>query len=95
MYDVLGDSYMGFALVPGFRKLGKRYREQVWDHGSKSRAVLRLRQMFRDKTIAIVDEGAETLALRAEMLAFREKILPSGVLSYGARDVHTMTAWRS
>src|SRR5262249_53915867 len=48
VHDVFGDSYMAYALEPAFQKHGLRYRPLVWSHESKSRAVLRLRQYFRD-----------------------------------------------
>lgn len=84
-HDIFGDSYMAFALEPAFRKHGLRYVPQVWSNDSKSRAVLRLRQYFREKSL-LIEDGNEADALKSELLAFREKVLPSGVLSYGARS---------
>lgn len=81
---VLGDSYMTFSHEPEFRKHDLRYTEIVWTNESKGRGVLRLRQWFRERSLAIEDT-AEGRKLRDELLAFREKILPSGAITYGAR----------
>lgn len=84
VYDVFGDSYMAYALEPAFKKHGLRYVPLVWSNESKSRAVLRLRQYFRDKIVAL-ESCEEADRLKSELLAFKEKVLPSGALSYGAR----------
>jgi hypothetical protein len=85
VHDVFGDSFMAFSVAPELQKHGLRYRELVWTNESKSRGVLRARQLCREQGIAI-EESDEGRKLRGELFAFREKILPSGVVTYGARS---------
>lgn len=79
---VWGDSYGAAYAKNALLKYGILYSELTWNAESKARAVYRIRSLLADDAL-VIPPSAEML--RNEMLAFQEKISPSGVASYAAR----------
>lgn len=81
---VLGDQYQQFFLTAGLARSRVAYVPMTWTTETKATAVARVRQLFREGTL-VIEPGDEADALRRELLTFQERILPSGIVSYGAR----------
>jgi hypothetical protein len=84
VHEVVGDQYQAYFLDGAFSRQAVRYVEQPWTSESKTTAVTTLRRWMRDGSI-LIEQTAEGEALRRELLAFEEKLGPSGVFTYGAR----------
>jgi hypothetical protein len=81
---VFGDQYMAYLLTAGLARHRIAYHPMLWSAETKAAAVARVRQWFREGTI-VIEPGEEADALRRELLNFQERILPSGIIGYGAR----------
>lgn len=82
---VFGDQYGAYLLEAGFARRGLRYVALPWTNESKASAVSQLRRWFRERSIVLDVDDDQGAALRRELLAFEERLLPSGLSSYGAR----------
>ena len=82
-----GDQFAAWSWESDFRRHGVRYVSHNWDNPSKGEAIVRLRQMIRERTL-IIEPGEHADALVDESRRFVEKILPSGLSSFGARTGH-------
>jgi len=76
-----GDQRESLSLQSLFSQNGITYTPIPWTSASKPRAVEIVRRWLTDDQIALPNH----LVLKREMLAFQEKILPSGQLSFTGR----------
>lgn len=79
--DVFGDCYIEPMAIKELRRFGIRYHGQKWSNESKARAVYRIRQLMADEALILPNHEK----LIAEALAFQERILPSGAVTFNAR----------
>lgn len=83
---VHGDQYGAWSWSSDLRKHGLAFEEHAWSAPTKTDAVLRARQLLRERRLVIDPSlGPQTDALVSEARTFEEKIMPSGVISFGAR----------
>ncbi len=81
---VIGDGYQRFFLAAGLARHRLGYIALDWSSGSKASSVARLKQVLREDRV-IIHPGEEARKLRRELIEFQERILPSGIVGYGAR----------
>jgi hypothetical protein len=79
--EVHADQREALMLEAEFRKSGLRYRIHDWTSASKPAAVERVRRWFQQDQLLLPKHDK----LRRELLAFEEKIAPSGQFTFGAR----------
>lgn len=65
------------------RKLA--YYVHPWTATSKPEAVERVRRWLANRTLALCDGQPKSPRVRSELLAFEERITPSGAFTFGAR----------
>lgn len=83
---VHGDQFGAWGWASELRRRGLAFVEHPWTAPAKTDAILRMRQLLRDGDLVIDPEiGIEARKLIAEAQTFEERILPSGILSFGAR----------
>ena len=78
---VHADQRESLMLEAAFRKAGLKYVIHDWTASSKPAAVELVRRWLVDGALLLPDHSA----LRREMLAFEERITPSGAFTFGAR----------
>jgi hypothetical protein len=84
--DVHGDQYGAWNWSSDLRKRALRFHEHAWTSPSKNDAMLRLRQLVRERKLVILPSlGSEAEAIVDEGRTFVERVLPSGVLGFGGR----------
>ena len=94
---VIGDQHSSYALEGMFKGQGVGFTSVAWTNPNKVAAVERIKRWFRDQQIILPEPTPGTPAARLleELLAFEEKLLPSGTTTYGARrgghDDHAAT----
>jgi hypothetical protein len=76
-----GDQREALLLESGFRKRGVTYHSHDWTSASKPVAVETVRRWLADGRIALPSHEK----LRKELLAFSEKVTPSGQLSFSGK----------
>ena len=79
--SVFADQRESLMLASAFSKRKLSYEVCDWTSASKPEAVERVRTWLRDGTIALCKHDR----LRTELLAFEERITPSGAFTFGAR----------
>lgn len=79
--DVHGDQRESLMLRSEFASHGLLFREHAWTASSKPPAVELLRSLMRDGRLALPEHDG----LRRELLAFEERMTPSGAFTFGAR----------
>lgn len=79
--NVHADQRESLMLSSAFGRRGLHYTVHDWTSGSKIEAVARVRRWFADGTILLPRHEK----MRAELLAFEEKISPSGAFTFAAR----------
>jgi hypothetical protein len=79
--QVVSDQRESYLLESAFNRHGMAFRAIAWTNPSKIDAVAWVTRLMREKRLGI--EPHEKL--RKELLNFREKILPTGAVTYGAR----------
>jgi len=80
---VHADQFEKYALASVFHGRGIRYVAHDWTAPLKERAVERVRQWLRDGVLVLPGSHER---MRKEMLAFQEKISPSGALTFRGRS---------
>jgi hypothetical protein len=81
-----GDQYGAWSWDSELAERGMRFESHPWSAPSKNDAVLRLRQLIRERVLVIDPNlGSEARKLVDEARTFTETILPSGAVSFGAR----------
>jgi len=81
---VVGDQREGFFAEAEFRRHGLRFVALPWTQPNKVDAVARLRRWLADRQLVFPDQP-EPPRLRKQLHEFEERLLPSGLLGYGAR----------
>lgn len=81
---VHGDQFGAWSWTSDLRARGLSFAPHPWTASSKTDAVLRLRQLVRERSL-IVAPSDEAHALVREAAAFEEVILPSGALTFRGR----------
>lgn len=76
------DQFERYALASAFAKHGIAFRPWTWTQPLKERAVERVRQWLRDDMICLPKHDR----LKSEILAFEERIAPSGALTFRGRQ---------
>lgn len=90
-WGVVGDQRENFSLSALFAQKGIRYISLPWTSANKPGAVELVRTWMRERTLWLPREQVkdnETRPhdrLRRELLAFEEKLTPSGQITFGAR----------
>lgn len=79
---VRGDQRESFGLASAFRRWQLPYRSHPWTSANKPAAVELARRLFREAKLAL-PAGHERM--RAELLAFEEKLTPTGLITFGGR----------
>jgi hypothetical protein len=79
--SVHGDQRESLMIASEFLRHGVRFREHTWTAASKPPAVETVRRWFREGVIALPPHEK----LRRELLAFEERLSPSGAFTFGAR----------
>ncbi len=82
---VFADQYAGYAFAGLFAACGLSFTTLPWTNETKTAAVARLRALARQRSI-VVPPSDEAQKLVSELRQFRERILPSGAISFGARS---------
>lgn len=78
---VYSDQRENYALEAAFNRHGVRFTSLAWTAPDKALAVDRLRRLLAEHRLILpIDE-----ALRREMHAYSERVLPSGTITYAAR----------
>lgn len=78
---VFGDQKDEFHIRDAFRKVGLDFHSIAWTNDNKQGAVDLVRRLMAEKRLIL----PESASLKSELLAFQEKIMPSGAINYGAR----------
>lgn len=78
---VVGDQFSALLAETEFRRWGLRYASIPWTNASKIEAVGYLRRVFREESIILPAYDP----LRRQLLAFTEKISPSGAITFAGR----------
>jgi hypothetical protein len=78
---VVSDQREELALEAAFRRQSLRFTSIAWTVTTKTPAVERLRRLLADRQIVLPDDPA----LRRELAAFQQKLMPSGYVTFGAR----------
>lgn len=81
VHVVHADQRESLMLESAFSRHGLAYRVHDWTASSKPEAVERVRRWMADGRLSLPEHDT----LRRELLAFEEKITPSGSLTFGAR----------
>lgn len=83
---VHGDQFASWSWESELARHGLRFEAHPWTQSSKSDAVIRLRQLVKERTL-VIDPGLglELEKLLDEARTFVETITPSGGISFGAR----------
>lgn len=76
-----GDQREAMMLSAAFAKRSLRYEVHDWTNASKVEAVERVRRWLAEGTLALPPHER----LRRELLAFEERVTPSGAFTFGAR----------
>jgi len=79
--SVHADQRESFALESLFSAANLDYHVHDWTSTSKPQAVERLRRWFADDRVALPTHAK----LKIELLAFEERVTPSGQFTFGAR----------
>lgn len=79
--SVHADQREQLMLQAAFERAGLTYHVHTWTQASKVTAVETVRRWFRDRTIAITAHPK----MRAELVAFEERVTASGSLSFDGR----------
>lgn len=83
---VHGDQFGAWGWASELSKRGLRFEEHSWTAPTKNDAMVRLRQLIRDRILVVSPElGPEADAIVGEARTFVETITPSGSISFGAR----------
>jgi hypothetical protein len=85
---VIGDQASSYALESAFARHGVRFLGIPWTQPNKAAAVERIRRWLRDRQIILPLPSSSDAARRldSELRRFQERLLPSGVATYGARN---------
>ncbi|HEU4616817.1 MAG TPA: hypothetical protein VFV10_02195, partial [Gammaproteobacteria bacterium] len=85
---VIGDQASSYALEGQFAQHGIRFMGIPWTNPNKAAAVERIRRWLRDRQIILPLPSSSDAAKRldSELRRFQERLLPSGVATYGARN---------
>jgi len=82
--SAVGDQRSALALESAFRRHGIRFTSRAWTAQNKPTIVGDLRRHFAEGTIVL----PTSTRLRAQLLAFSERVNANGFLTYGARTGH-------
>jgi hypothetical protein len=85
---VIGDQASSYALEGQFAQHGIRFMGIPWTNPNKAAAVERIRRWLRDRQVILPLPSSSDAAKRldSELRRFQERLLPSGVATYGARN---------
>ncbi len=78
---VAADQRESLMLASEFSKHHLDYKVHDWTASSKPKAIERIRRLFADGLLSIVDHDK----MKKELLGFEERITPSGAFTFGAR----------
>jgi hypothetical protein len=81
---VHSDQFEKFSLQSAFNMAGLKFFSHAWTAPMKERAVERVRAWFRDDVLVFPEHER----MKRELLAFEEKIAPSGALTFKGRGPH-------
>jgi hypothetical protein len=84
----IGDQASSYALESAFARQGVRFLGIPWTQPNKAAAVERIRRWLRDRQIILPLPSSSDAARRldSELRRFQERLLPSGVATYSARN---------
>lgn len=84
LHQVHADQRESLMLQSAFQKRGLGYVVHDWTNANKLTAVETLRRRFKEGSISI----APSEPMRRELLAFEERITPSGAITFAGRKEH-------